>query len=62
MFSLDQAIQKQKAELRDVSRRYECDKKLWAATIDDFKKKIKVNYLLNDKFYAEMFGYQFLYL
>ncbi|CAK7347285.1 unnamed protein product [Dovyalis caffra] len=39
---LDQAIQKQTAELRDVSIRYECDRKLWAAAIDDFEKKIKM--------------------
>ncbi|KAJ6337684.1 hypothetical protein OIU76_007377 [Salix suchowensis] len=39
---LDQAIQKQKTELRDVSRRYECDKKLWVAAIGDLKKKMKM--------------------
>lgn len=55
-------MQKQNAELRDVSRRYECDKKLWAAAIDEFEKKIKVNYFLNDKCYVEMFGNQFVYL
>ncbi|KAJ6685722.1 KINESIN-LIKE PROTEIN KLP-3 [Salix purpurea] len=39
---LDQAIQKQKTELRDVSRRYECDKKLWVAAIGDLEKKMKM--------------------
>ncbi|KAB5568806.1 hypothetical protein DKX38_002599 [Salix brachista] len=39
---LDQAIQKQKTELRDISRRYECDKKLWVAAIGDLEKKMKM--------------------
>lgn len=50
---LDQAMQKQNAELRDVSRRYECDKKLWAAAIDDFEKKIKMMKIEHSQLFHE---------
>ncbi|KAG6784385.1 hypothetical protein POTOM_010076 [Populus tomentosa] len=50
---LDQAMQKQNAELRDVSRRYECDKKLWAAAIDDFEKKMKMMKIEHSQLFHE---------
>ncbi|XP_059631235.1 kinesin-like protein KIN-14R isoform X2 [Cornus florida] len=37
---LDQAMVKQAAKMRDVSRRYEHDKRLWVAAIDEFRRKI----------------------
>jgi len=38
----DQAMEKQAANLRDICSRYECDKRLWAAVVDDLEKKVKV--------------------
>ena len=38
----DQAMEKQAANLRDICSRYERDKRLWAAVVDDLEKKVKV--------------------
>jgi kinesin family protein C2/C3 len=38
----DQAMEKQAANLRDICSRYERDKGLWAAAVDDLEKKVKV--------------------
>ncbi|XP_010254592.1 PREDICTED: kinesin-like protein KIF3B isoform X2 [Nelumbo nucifera] len=40
--SLDQAMEKQEAKLRDISSRYERDKKFWVAAVNDLEEKIKV--------------------
>lgn len=48
-FYSDQAMEKQTVKLRAVSSRYECDKRLWAAAIDDLERKIKVKYLVQDQ-------------
>lgn len=41
-YSLDQTVEKQAEKLRDVSSRYERDKKFWVVTINDLDQKIKV--------------------
>ncbi|KAG6705131.1 hypothetical protein I3842_07G166200 [Carya illinoinensis] len=38
---LDQAMEEQAANLRDICSRYEHDKRLWAAVFDDLEKKVK---------------------
>ncbi|KAG7971959.1 hypothetical protein I3843_07G160600 [Carya illinoinensis] len=38
---LDQAMEEQAANLRDICSRYEHDKRLWAAVVDDLEKKVK---------------------
>ncbi|KAJ4965273.1 hypothetical protein NE237_017122 [Protea cynaroides] len=40
--SLDQAMQKQGTELRDVCSRYERDKKFWIASFNDLEGKVKI--------------------
>ncbi|XP_041018654.1 kinesin-like protein KIN-14R isoform X1 [Juglans microcarpa x Juglans regia] len=38
---LDQAMEEQTENLRDICNRYERDKSLWAAVVDDLEKKVK---------------------
>ncbi|XP_077233526.1 di-glucose binding protein with Kinesin motor domain-containing protein isoform X2 [Tasmannia lanceolata] len=40
--SLDRTVEKQAGQLRDVSDRYERDKKCWVAAVNDLEGKIKV--------------------
>ena len=39
---IEQAVEKQTGKLRDVSERYEHDKKSWFAAISNLEDKIKV--------------------
>lgn len=39
----DQAMEQQAANLRDIGSRYERDKSLWAAVLNNLEKKVKVN-------------------
>lgn len=38
----DQTVEKQAEKLKDVSSKYERDKKFWVVTISDLDQKIKV--------------------
>ena len=40
-----QALEKQAAKLKDVSTKYECDKRFWISSIIELERKIKVNYI-----------------
>lgn len=40
--SLDQTIQKQAEDIKNISSRYECDKKYWTIAVNDLQEKIKV--------------------
>ncbi|KAL1833550.1 hypothetical protein ACET3Z_003201 [Daucus carota] len=40
-YSLDQTVEKQAEKLKDVSSKYECDKKFWVETIRELDQKIK---------------------
>ena len=39
----DQAMEKQAADLRDICSKYERDKRLWTAVLDNLESKVKVN-------------------
>ncbi|GMI82773.1 MALECTIN DOMAIN KINESIN 2 [Hibiscus trionum] len=39
--NLDRALKKQATELKDVSTKYECDKRLWVSSIFEVERKIK---------------------
>ncbi|KAI8572287.1 hypothetical protein RHMOL_Rhmol01G0186500 [Rhododendron molle] len=41
-YSLDQTVDKQAENLRNISSKYECDKKFWAVAINNLQEKIKV--------------------
>ncbi|XAR73509.1 Minus-end-directed kinesin ATPase [Bertholletia excelsa] len=41
-FSLDQTVEKQTEELRNITTRYERDKKFWATAVKNLEEKIKV--------------------
>ncbi|KAE9466265.1 hypothetical protein C3L33_01842, partial [Rhododendron williamsianum] len=41
-YSLDQTVDKQAENLRNISSKYECDKKCWAMAINNLQEKIKV--------------------
>ena len=41
---VDPALERQTAKLKDVSTKYECDKRFWIASIIELERKIKVNY------------------
>ncbi|KAI8540896.1 hypothetical protein RHMOL_Rhmol08G0021000 [Rhododendron molle] len=41
-YSLDQTVDKQAENLRNISGKYECDKKFWAVAINNLQEKIKV--------------------
>ena len=41
---VDQALERQAAKLKDVSTKYESDKRFWIASIIELERKIKVNY------------------
>lgn len=40
----DQTVDKQAENLRNISSKYECDKKCWAMAINNLQEKIKVIY------------------
>lgn len=40
--SLDQTIQKQAEDIKNISSRYERDKKYWTIAVNDLQEKIKV--------------------
>ncbi|KAK8678008.1 hypothetical protein V6N13_143525 [Hibiscus sabdariffa] len=39
--NLDRALEKQAAKLKDVSTKYECDKRLWVSSVIELERKIK---------------------
>lgn len=39
----DQTVEKQAESLRNISNKYDLDKKKWAEAIDSLQEKIKVN-------------------
>lgn len=41
----DRTLERQAAKLKDISTKYECDKRLWVDSIIELERKIKVNYI-----------------
>ncbi|XP_059460416.1 kinesin-like protein KIN-14R isoform X1 [Corylus avellana] len=53
---LDKAMEKQAANLRDICSRYERDKRLWAAVVDDLEKKVKT--MKQEHYHLSLEAYQ----
>lgn len=43
---VDQSLKKQTAKFKDVSTKYECDKRFWISSVTELERKIKVNYCI----------------